>query len=72
MTRNAIKTTASMYVAPKSMTLDLSSMLVGDDIPKETLALGIIWVRIHRAVGLSKQDKRGSEGGEDVMFILRS
>ncbi|KAL2001374.1 hypothetical protein VTN02DRAFT_1842 [Thermoascus thermophilus] len=65
----AIGAAANLYVAPKSMTLDLSMMLKGDDIAKETEALGIMWVRIHRAVGLSKQDKHGSEGGGSDAYI---
>lgn len=65
----AIGATASMYVAPKSMTIDISQMLQGDDIQKDTAALGILWVRIHKAVGLSKQDKRGSHGGGSDPYI---
>ena len=65
----AVAAAASMYVAPKSMTLDLKSMLQGDDITKETQALGVMWIRIHRAVGLSKQDRRGKEGGGSDPYI---
>lgn len=65
----AVAAAASLYVAPKSMSLDLKSMLQGDDITKETQALGVMWVRIHRAVGLSKQDKRGSKGGGSDPYI---
>ncbi|QVM06989.1 hypothetical protein D8B26_001694 [Coccidioides posadasii str. Silveira] len=65
----AIGAAASLYVAPKSMTLDLAQMLQGDDIQKDTLAMGILWVRVHRAVGLSKQDKRGSYGGGSDPYI---
>ncbi|KAH6656410.1 hypothetical protein BKA67DRAFT_654749 [Truncatella angustata] len=68
----AIKAAAGMYVAPKSMTLDLGKMLQGDDIQKETEALGIIFIRIHKAVGLSKQDRRGSEGGGSDPYITVS
>lgn len=68
----AIKTAAGMYVAPKSMTLDLSKMLVGDDIQKETNSLGILFVRIHKATGLSKQDRRGSKGGGSDPYITVS
>ncbi|KAI5457322.1 hypothetical protein BGZ63DRAFT_457348 [Mariannaea sp. PMI_226] len=68
----AIGTAASMYVAPKSMTLDLSKMLQGDDIKKETEALGILFIRIHKAVGLSKQDQRGSKGGGSDPYITIS
>lgn len=65
----AIGAAASMYVAPKSMTIDLSKMLQGDDIKKETDALGVIFVRIHKAVDLSKQDQRGSKGGGSDPYI---
>ncbi|KAI1753749.1 C2 domain-containing protein [Xylaria castorea] len=68
----AIKTAASMYVAPKSMTLDLGKMLQGDDIQKETNAMGILFIRIHKAVGLSKQDRRGSQGGGSDPYITVS
>lgn len=67
----AIGAAASMYVAPKSMSLDMRAMLQGDDITKDTTAIGILWIRIHRAVGLSKQDKRGSKwGGSDPYITL--
>jgi hypothetical protein len=65
----AIATAASMYVAPKSMTLDIGKMLQGDDIKKETNALGVLFIRIHKATGLSKQDRRGSDGGGSDPYI---
>ncbi|KAI1381507.1 hypothetical protein F4677DRAFT_403181 [Hypoxylon crocopeplum] len=68
----AIKAACSMYVAPKSLTLDLGKMLSGDDIQKDTNALGILFIRIHKAVGLSKQDRRGSEGGGSDPYITVS
>ena len=37
---SAIATACAMFAAPKSMTMDLSMMLSGDDIHKDTLALG--------------------------------
>lgn len=53
------------------MSLDMRAMLQGDSILKEVEALGIMWIRIHRAVGLSKQDRRGSEhGGSDPYITL--
>lgn len=67
----AVAAAASLYVAPKSMQLDLKSMLQGDDITKNTQAIGVMWVRIHRANGLSKQDRRGSKyGGSDPYINL--
>jgi Ca2+-dependent lipid-binding protein len=54
------------------MTLDVSKMLLGDDIQKEVEALGILWIRINKATGLSKQDRRGSEGGGSDPYITVS
>ena len=54
------------------MTLDLFKMLQGDDIKKETLALGVLFIRIHKATGLSKQDRRGSKGGGSDPYITVS
>ncbi|KAL2813179.1 hypothetical protein BDW59DRAFT_154952 [Aspergillus cavernicola] len=65
----AIGTACGLFAAPKSMTMDLSMMIKGDDIAKDTQAIGIMWVRIHRATGLSKQDTRGSEGGGSDPYI---
>lgn len=68
----AIGAAAAEYVAPKSMTLDMTKLLEGDDIQKDVEALGILWIRLHRAVGLSKQDRRGSEGGGSDPYITVS
>lgn len=65
----AVAAAASLYVAPKSMELDLKAMLQGDDITKDTQAMGVLWIRIHRASGLSKQDRRGSKGGGSDPYI---
>jgi len=67
----AIKAAASMYVAPKSMSIDMRAILQGDSVQKDTLALGVLWIRIHRAIGLSKQDRRGSKyGGSDPYITI--
>lgn len=68
----AIGAAASMYVAPKSMSIDMAAILQGDDIAKDVLALGVMWIRIHRAVGLSKQDKRGTKGGGSDPYVTLS
>lgn len=65
---SSVKTVASEYVAPKSMTLDLRKMLEGDDVKKETETLGVVMVRVKRADGLSRQDRRG--GGADSYVTL--
>lgn len=64
-----IAAAANMYVAPKSMTLDIGKMLQGDGIQKDTTALGVLFIRIHKATGLSKQDARGSKGGGSDPYI---
>lgn len=67
----AIRAATNMYVAPRSLTLDLAAILQGDDILKDTDALGILWVNIKRAADLSKQDRRGSkDGGSDPYITL--
>jgi hypothetical protein len=53
------------------MSIDMRAILQGDDIQKDSEALGVMWIRIHRAVGLSKQDRRGSQhGGSDPYITL--
>lgn len=66
----AIAAAAGMYVAPKSMSIDMRAILQGDDITKEVEAMGVMWIRIHRAVGLSKQDRSGSTGGGSDSYIV--
>ncbi|TVY13257.1 Meiotically up-regulated gene 190 protein [Lachnellula arida] len=68
----AIGAAVNEYVAPKSMTLDMGKLLQGDDIQKDVEALGVLWIRIHKATGLSKQDRRGSEGGGSDPYITVS
>lgn len=54
------------------MTLDMGKILQGDDVQKDVEALGILWIRIHKATGLSKQDRRGSAGGGSDPYITVS
>ncbi|OQO07691.1 hypothetical protein B0A48_07388 [Cryoendolithus antarcticus] len=46
--KSAVDAAMAEYVAPKSLTLDLKDMLVGDDFKKDTAARGILVVRIRR------------------------
>src|SRR5690554_2740408 len=55
-----IATAANEYVAPKSMSIELGKILMGDDVKKETEAIGLLWIDINKAIGLSKQDRSGS------------
>lgn len=53
------------------MSIDMRAILQGDSVQKDTEALGVLWIRIHRAKGLSKQDRRGSKhGGSDPYITL--
>lgn len=53
------------------MSIDMRAILQGDSVQKDTEALGVLWIRIHRATGLSKQDRRGSKhGGSDPYITL--
>jgi hypothetical protein len=53
------------------MSIDMRAILQGDTVQKDTEALGVLWIRIHRATGLSKQDRRGSKhGGSDPYITL--
>ena len=54
------------------MTLDMGKLLQGDDIQKDVKALGVLWIRIHKASGLSKQDRHGKEGGGSDPYITAS
>ncbi|KAK1830625.1 hypothetical protein QBC39DRAFT_308585 [Podospora conica] len=56
--QSAIDAALAEYVAPKSLTLQLKDMLVGDDFKKDTLARGVILVHIKRA-----RDFKQGDGG---------
>ncbi|RPD52908.1 hypothetical protein L226DRAFT_617720 [Lentinus tigrinus ALCF2SS1-7] len=57
---SALGTAAAEYVAPKSLILDLQRLISGDDIKKDTEAIGVLVVHIHRATGVKKMDTTGS------------
>ena len=54
--QSAIDAAIAEYVAPKSLTLDLKEMLVGDDFKKDTSARGVLVVRIKRAFDFKEGD----------------
>ncbi|KAH8885012.1 hypothetical protein GQ53DRAFT_879311 [Thozetella sp. PMI_491] len=54
--QSSVDAALAEYVAPKSLTLDLKDMLVGDDFKKDTLARGVIFVHIKKAVGFKQGD----------------
>lgn len=45
---SSIDAALSSFVAPKSLTLDLKDMLIGEDFKKDTLHHGVLIVRIKR------------------------
>lgn len=54
--QSSINAALAEYVAPRSLTLDLRDMLVGEDFKKDTDAKGIIMVRIKRGREFKKGD----------------
>ncbi|BFZ57068.1 hypothetical protein PYCC9005_004118 [Savitreella phatthalungensis] len=47
------------YVAPKSLIMDMSKLLQGDAVKKDTDALGLIYIHVKTATGISAQDRNG-------------
>lgn len=56
---SSIAAALDIYVAPKSLVMDMSKMIQGDAIKKETDAMGLIYVKIKRAEGIAAQDRSG-------------
>ena len=67
--QSSVDAALSEYVAPKSLTLDLKDMLVGDDFKKDTTTRGILMVTIKRGIDFKEGDpgfgplKGGSSDG---------
>ncbi|KAK3952708.1 hypothetical protein QBC32DRAFT_211965 [Pseudoneurospora amorphoporcata] len=54
--QSAVDAALAEYVAPKSLTLDLKNMLVGDDFKKDTVTRGVVAVYIKKARGFKCGD----------------
>ncbi|KAH7032642.1 uncharacterized protein B0I36DRAFT_347821 [Microdochium trichocladiopsis] len=54
--QSSIDAALAEYVAPKSLTLDLKSMLVGEDFKKDTNSRGVVWIYIKSARGFKQGD----------------
>lgn len=54
--QSSIDAALAEYVAPKSLTLDLKDMLVGDDFKKDTSTRGALMVRIKRGRSFKEGD----------------
>lgn len=56
---SSIAAALDVYVAPRSLIMDMSKLLQGDSVKKETDALGLIYIKIKHAKGIAAQDKSG-------------
>ncbi|RYP52764.1 hypothetical protein DL769_010618 [Monosporascus sp. CRB-8-3] len=54
--QSAIDAALAEYVAPKSLTLNLKDMLIGEDYKKDTTACGVLWIYIKKAEGFKQGD----------------
>lgn len=54
--QSSIDAALAEYVAPRSLTLDLKDMLVGDDFKKDTVSRGVIFILIKKASGFKEGD----------------
>ncbi|KAF2710409.1 hypothetical protein K504DRAFT_377218 [Pleomassaria siparia CBS 279.74] len=54
--QSSVDAAMAEYVAPKSLTLDLKDMLVGDDFKKDTHSRGVLVVTIKRAFDFKEGD----------------
>ena len=54
--QSSVDAALSEYVAPKSLTLDIKEMIVGDDFKKDTTARGVLIVRIKSTKGFKEGD----------------
>ena len=54
--QSAVDAALAEYVAPKSLTLNLKDMLVGEDFKKDTTSRGVVWIHIRKALGFKEGD----------------
>lgn len=71
--QSAIDAALAEYVAPKSLTLNLKDMLVGEDFKKNTNSHGVVFILIKRARGFKQGDGGfGSSGGSSDAYVTVS
>lgn len=70
--QSAIAAAANEYVAPKSLTLNLAQILMGDGVKKDTVAVGVLMIKIKHATGLSAQDRSGASDRKFILFQAES
>lgn len=68
--QSAIDAALAEYVAPKSLTLNLKDMLVGEDFKKNTVSHGVVYILIKRARGFKQGDGGiGSSGDSSDAYV---
>ncbi|KAL2064500.1 hypothetical protein VTL71DRAFT_4994, partial [Oculimacula yallundae] len=66
-----INAAAQDFVQPKSMSLDMTVYVGGSDQKEDTESIGVLFVKIHRARNLARQDTRGA-GADPYLTIAFS
>ena len=67
--QSSIDAALAEYVAPKSLTLDLKDMLVGDDFKKDTVSRGVVMILLKKARDFKEGDGGmlpGKDGSSDA------
>lgn len=68
--QSSVDAAMAEYVAPKSLTLDLKDMLMGDDFKKDTASRGVLVVNIKRAFDFKEGDTGlGKLPGMQIAFL---
>lgn len=57
--RSSIAAACQMYQAPRSITLNLAQLLMGDGTKKDTSSVGVLMLTIHHAAALAAADADG-------------
>jgi len=71
--QSAIDAALAEYVAPKSLTLNLKDMLVGEDFKKNTTSRGVVWIFIKSARGFKQGDNSiGPKQGSSDAYVTIS
>lgn len=52
----AVKIVCKSFIAPRSYTLDISRLMIGDDVKKETASIGVLMVCLHGAIDVPRAD----------------
>jgi Ca2+-dependent lipid-binding protein len=66
-----INNAAAQFVQPKSMSLDMTVYVGGSDQKEDTNSIGVLFVKIHRARNLARQDSTGA-GADPYLTIAFS